>query len=682
MNKKAFPFFMLLIFVSVIFYTLLKMYNEHISFHHYFTMLIGMTFLFIGIYSYLQKPNSIVVQHFLALMFISGLAIALSMPSSWNIPPAKELEVITISFAPYVLVKFFEHFPSSTKPAFFRQVRIVTLFIASFITLVYFGTSIINSHSVIINKIVRPCIVINIALSLLSCILTFYLHLKSNSRQIKNQIYLLIAGLILSFAPVVILSLIPDAFLSFSGVPFHYSLGSIIVFPITLSYLLTKQEIVDFREIFRKISFQLLMIILSLVVFNLSLSMFYSISLKSAILINTLLICTLIIYDLMQKGLEPLKMRKWHLKNQEIQREKLLILQQLLNGKHLEYCAKLITDLIHKMLDVNGACIIWRNNNIPVILHKTGVFLYFDSAELLAYIDGSYNSTKFNINERNFFCYPMNIENTNMGWMIIGEKNNSTVMGKEEIKLMEKIQSDATELFASAKSLQQIEKELKETMEESFAYDQFNLLLLNEQEEEKRKLSLFLHDDVLQNLILLLNKIELLNKDEKTDKRIDEEIKESLQSSIFEIREMCHELYPVIVEDLGLRPSLNVLKRKFQANYNVTIEIHYNTNLKVIPTFISIHVFRIIKELIYNAIKHSQAKTIVVSIVEMNGFLNIKVKDNGIGFEVPNRLAELSKENHLGLITVQKRVNQLKGSLDIQSELGIGTCISVTLPID
>lgn len=114
------------------------MYNEHFSFQHYFTIFIGMTFLFIGIYSYVQKPNSIVVQHFFTLMFISGLAIALSTPSSWDIKPAKELEVIAVSFAPYILMKFFEHFPSSTKPTFFRQVRMITLLIAIFATLIYF----------------------------------------------------------------------------------------------------------------------------------------------------------------------------------------------------------------------------------------------------------------------------------------------------------------------------------------------------------------------------------------------------------------------------------------------------------------------------------------------------------------------------------------------------------------
>ncbi len=72
MNKKAFPFVMLLISVFIICYILLKMYNEHFSFQHYFTIFIGMTFLFIGIYSYVQKPNSIVVQHFLALMLLAG----------------------------------------------------------------------------------------------------------------------------------------------------------------------------------------------------------------------------------------------------------------------------------------------------------------------------------------------------------------------------------------------------------------------------------------------------------------------------------------------------------------------------------------------------------------------------------------------------------------------------------
>ncbi|QSB49030.1 sensor histidine kinase [Parageobacillus toebii] len=680
MNKKIFPFVMLLISVFIICYTLLKMYNEHFSFQHYFTIFIGMTFLFIGIYSYLQKPNSIVVQHFLALMFISGLAIALSTPSSWNIKPAKELEVIAVSFAPYILVKFFEHFPSSTKPAFFRQVRIITLFIAIFVTLNYFLIGI--RHDVIVSTIVRPCIVANMVLSLLSCIVIFYLHLQSNSDRIRNQMYLLIAGLILSFAPVVIFSLIPDVFFSFSGVPFHYSLSSIIVFPMTLSYLLTKQEVVDFREIFRKISFQLLAVILSLVAFNLLLAMFYKFNLKSAVLMNTLLVCTFAVYDLIHKGLEPLKMKKRHLKNQEIQKEKLLILQQLLNGKHLEYCAKLIADLIHKTIDVSGVCLIWKNDNIPMVLHKTGVFLHFNDAELLTCVHQSCHPEKMNINGKNFFFYPMNMEDVTIGWVIIGEKTNATVFEKEEIKLIEKIRTDATELFSSSKSLQQIEKQLKETMKESQDYKQFHLLLINEQEEEKKKLSVFLHDEVLQNLILLFNKLELLSKNKEMDNGVFEDIKESLRNSIFEIREMCHELYPVIVEDLGLEKSLYSLKRKCQTNHNVIIEIDYNTNLRVIPASLSIQVFRMIKELVCNAIKHSSSKKVFVSVVETNNFLNIKVKDHGIGFKVPNRLSELSQNNHLGLITIQKRVNQLKGTLDIQSEPGAGTCVSITLPID
>ena len=271
----------------------------------------------------------------------------------------------------------------------------------------------------------------------------------------------------------------------------------------TLSYLLTKQEVVDFREIFRKISFQLLAVILSLVAFNLLLAMFYKFNLKSAVLMNTLLICTFVVYDLIHKGLEPLKMKKWDLKNQEIQKEKLLILQQLLNGKHLEYYAKLIADLIHKTIDVSGVCMIWNNDNIPMVLHKTGAFLHLNDTELLTYVHPSCHPEKMNINEKNFFFYPMNMEGVTIGWIIIGEKTNTTVFEKEEIKLIEKIRTDATELFSSSKSLQQIEKQLKETVKESQDYKQFHLLLINEQEEEKKKLSVFLHDEVLQNLVTI-----------------------------------------------------------------------------------------------------------------------------------------------------------------------------------
>lgn len=679
MNKKVFPFAITLISVLIICYILLKMYNEHVSLHHYSPIFTGMAFLFIGIYSYSQKANSAVVQHFLSLMFISGLAIALSTPASLNIKPAKELEVISISFASYALLRFFEYFPSSIKPSFFRKIRIITLFIAIFITLIYLLIGI--DHLVIVNTIVRPCIVANLILALLSCAILFYLHLRSNSEKIKNQIYVLIGSLIISFVPVVALSLIPDAFFSFSGVPFHYSLVSIIIFPITLSYLLTRQEILDFREILKKTSIQLSIIVFCLLMFNILLFMFYDVELKLSILINTLLLCLFIVYDLTHQVIGQLQMKKWHLKHQEIQKEKLFILQQLLNGKHLEYCAKLIADLIHKTIHITGVYIALKNDNIPIALHKTGIFLHLDDGELLSHVLRISHFEKININEKNCFLYPMNIEDTTIGWMIIGEKTNATMFDQEERKLIEKIQADATELFSSSQTLQQIENQLKKTTKESFMSEQSHWLLLHEQEEEKRRLSIFLHDEILQHLILLLNKLEWFIQKRNIDKRLFDDIKGLIQRDIFEIREMCHELYPVMVEDLGLKQSLSSLKKKCEMNYNVIVEINYITNLKIIPPFLSIQAFRIIKELVHNAIKHSSSRKIVVTVEETHQFLSIQVKDYGVGFKVPSHLLELSQTNHLGLITIQKRVHQLKGTMTIHSELGTGTCISVSLPI-
>ncbi|WP_235598021.1 ATP-binding protein [Geobacillus icigianus] len=632
-----------------------------------------------GIYSYVQKPNSIVVQYFLALMFISGMAIALSSPSSENIKPARELEVVFISFAPYILLKFFEHFPSSAKPNFFRQVRILTLYMAIFITISYLFIGI--HHHVIISTIVRPSIVANIILALLGCVILFYLHLRSNSNKIKNQIYLLIGSIMISFAPVVILNLIPNAFFSLPGAPFHYSLGSIVMFPLTLSYLLTRQEIIDFREILEKMMVRLFMIGCCLAIFNLLLSLFYDIHFKFCILVNTLLICLFIVYDLINKGLEPLQMRKWHGKQEEIQKEKLTILQELLNGKHLEYCAKLIADLIHKTIDVSGVCIVWKHDHSPTVLHKTGIFLHLHDSELLSYACQSSYFSKMTMNEKSVFFYPMTIDDALIGWMMIGEKTNATVFDNEEQKLMKKIQMDAIELFTSSKTLQQIENQLKKITEESRMSEQSHWLLLHEHEEEKRKLSTFLHDEVLQHLILLLNKLEWLIQKKNIDKKLFEDMKRLLQRDIFEIREMCHELYPVMVEDLGLKQGLSSLKRKCETNYNVIVEVNYIANLKIIQPFLSIQAFRIIKELVYNAIKHSSSRKIVVTVEETKQFLNIQVKDYGVGFKVPDHLLELSQTNHLGLITIQKRVHQLNGTLTIHSELGAGTCISVSLPI-
>ena len=366
----------------------------------------------------------------------------------------------------------------------------------------------------------------------------------------------------MSFGPVLLLSLIPDGVFQLSSIPYSYSICSIIIFPISLAYLLTKQEVIDFSVVIKKYAYKLVSIFLTLIFMNLVLSFFITLTLIQAIQYTIFILTSLFIFDILQKMAEPIKMKKWRNKAQEIQKEKKYIFQQMLQKKHLSSCAKHIIDLIHKALDINGVCIIWNQIN-PIVLHHSGIFHDNKiSAEIVQQLVRQPLTDTKMFRKEPYFIFPLHSGKETLGWIIVGQKKNLTMMDKKELLLLEHIQEDASDLFSNARMLHQIEKKLVKAQETMALYDHFNTDLLNVLEDEKKKLSIFLHDEVLQNCILLSNKLQLLNHKQTNPLQIRTEMETLLKNSIYEIREMCNDLHPVIVEDHRSRDWSKCIEKK------------------------------------------------------------------------------------------------------------------------
>ncbi|MDF2910706.1 MAG: putative signal transduction histidine kinase [Sporolactobacillus laevolacticus] len=643
-------------------------------------MAIGFCFVVNGIYCYVMQPRSIITRRYFYLMFVTGMAISSAIPSGLNNVLARPIEIISVLITPFFLFHFFLYFPSTTKPKLFQQLYIYLEWATVFIIAVY-ALSIMNFHT--INNpfagLFRWIMILFICLSLLSYTMLLILLLQSNSSKVKNQLTILILSLIFSFLPVLALSMLPYILFGLVNfVPFYYSLISIIIFPISLSYLLTRQEIIDVRLRLFPLLIKLVSLLLSLALANgLFFVFFRRRELSSFFMINLLITAVLIFYYFSGKLFDYLSHRPLIDKTKEIKQEKEHILQKVLNGQHLTTCAKLIVELIHQTIDINGACLIWKQNQFPKIYYQTGIFSNSDLAH--QFINNSYSDTEETYEKLTVLT--LDDENTNRGWILIGQKINGTTLGKVEHLLLERIRSNALELLMSSEKLAAMGKELTETRTQSYSYEQFNRVLMNAIDEKSRNLSIFLHDEVLQNVILLENKIENLHNNQQLDSQAYNEIKELLMNGIYDIREKSRELHPFMVEDLGLEQSVQSLKRRLQTNYNVIIDTNYQLNLKMISKTLSIAAFRIIKELLHNAIKHSASPVITVSLKCIDHFLIIKVSDKGKGFDISSTQNQ-TLSDHIGLTTIQRRVDQLSGLLEIHSALGRGTTIHITLPLD
>lgn len=193
--------------------------------------------------------------------------------------------------------------------------------------------------------------------------------------------------------------------------------------------------------------------------------------------------------------------------------------------------------------------------------------------------------------------------------------------------------------------------------------------LLRVQEEERRALARELHDEVGQQLGAIKLNLKALTADAANRSRIRDGL-EIVDATIAQIRDRALDLRPALLDDLGLAAALDWLCRQQAQRSGILID-YQASPLPGLPPELATAVYRIVQEGITNALKHAGAQTIKVTItVEDNG-IKVLVADDGCGFDngrvVPG----------VGLPGMRERVDTLGGKLELESQPGNGTRISV-----
>lgn len=202
-------------------------------------------------------------------------------------------------------------------------------------------------------------------------------------------------------------------------------------------------------------------------------------------------------------------------------------------------------------------------------------------------------------------------------------------------------------------------------------------LILTE-EKERRRIAVVLHDKVNQNLVF--SKMRMNDLAQNVSKEINDEmafIYQLIEQCILDISTLVVELSPPILYDLGLQPALEWLVENMQDKTKNTLIIITGHNVpNTLEEKINILIFHSVRELLFNMIKYSQAKKAEVNIINTDGFIEITVKDNGIGFNV----IEKSILPSFGLFSINQRMEGLGGSFEINSTLNKGTSARMRIP--
>lgn len=208
--------------------------------------------------------------------------------------------------------------------------------------------------------------------------------------------------------------------------------------------------------------------------------------------------------------------------------------------------------------------------------------------------------------------------------------------------------------------------------------------LIAMQESERRRLALELHDVVSPNLAALrLNLGSMLTElPPQTVQHFGarlSDVQALLDDTAFSLREICANLRPAMLDYSGLLPALKDYAAHFSRGAAVTVKVIGDKSAGRLAPDVESLLFRIAQEAVTNSVKHAQATSIMVELVQRDGQVCLIITDDGLGFE-QKALGRDGNHPGLGLITMRERAEFAGGRFSIDSAPGRGTRITVVVP--
>jgi signal transduction histidine kinase len=202
------------------------------------------------------------------------------------------------------------------------------------------------------------------------------------------------------------------------------------------------------------------------------------------------------------------------------------------------------------------------------------------------------------------------------------------------------------------------------------------------QEEERRRLARDLHDDTLQSMIALNQRVQMaqMTTQETAYAAQLQEMQAMIDQTIANLRRLTRDLRPIYLEDLGLIPALDMLARDSSAAVQLPVTFKTVGSEQRLTAAEELSLYRMGQEALSNIARHAHASVVEVTLCFAPDEITLGVRDNGIGFQVPESPAEMAATGHFGLLGIQERAELIGAHLVVESEPGMGTVLTIRLP--
>jgi signal transduction histidine kinase len=205
------------------------------------------------------------------------------------------------------------------------------------------------------------------------------------------------------------------------------------------------------------------------------------------------------------------------------------------------------------------------------------------------------------------------------------------------------------------------------------------------EDRQRKKIAAELTDCITEPLMILKLNIEKLLHDtsarEVTEKL--NEVCECLDQAAQDTRLLTFDLSsPIVYETSFERAVADWLSEHIDRKYGIKCEFEHDGKIKPLSEEAGLVLFRIIRELLINVVKHSHASKVKVLLSKVDGFVKIDVRDNGIGFDISSISAMPTHKGGFGLFSIRERLERMNGCIEIDSAPGKGTGIKIIAPLN
>jgi signal transduction histidine kinase len=202
--------------------------------------------------------------------------------------------------------------------------------------------------------------------------------------------------------------------------------------------------------------------------------------------------------------------------------------------------------------------------------------------------------------------------------------------------------------------------------------------LLTVQEEERRRLSFELHDDLNQKLAVLVMNTDALERGFGQNPSHTREQIRALKAQIVElsddVRSLAYRLHPSILDHLGLVIALESHVQEFGKREKIRVSFTHRDVPETLPQDVATCLYRVAQEALRNVARHAKAPRVDLRLSGTANGLHLTIKDYGVGFTQQDRTG-------LGLISMQERVRAVNGVFELTTSPGHGTTISAQVPV-